>query len=154
MNFKFLILFSLIVTMKTSETTAQLFSNPESLFDPIPYGFSHLATLPSNSQLVFVAGQGGEEDKEGRLSPDFRAQVRQVLKNIEIALNTQQLDMNAVVKVTTLVVDHDENKLQIIIEEFAEVWPEKNFPVNTLIPVPKLALDNMLIEIDAIAIKK
>jgi enamine deaminase RidA (YjgF/YER057c/UK114 family) len=32
------------------------------------------------------------------------------------------------------------------------MWPDNKFPVNTLIPVPRLALDNMLIEIDAIAV--
>jgi enamine deaminase RidA (YjgF/YER057c/UK114 family) len=55
--------------------------------------------------------------------------------------------MNAVVKVTTLVVDHDGAKLQAIIDAFKKVWPDKNLPVNTLIPVPRLALDNMLMKL-------
>lgn len=59
--------------------------------------------------------------------------------------------MSSVVKVTTLVVDHDAEKLKIIIEEFQKMWPDKQFPVNTLIPVPKLALDGMLVEIEATA---
>lgn len=32
------------------------------------------------------------------------------------------------------------------------MWPAKDFPVNTLIPVPRLALDGMLVEIDAVAV--
>jgi enamine deaminase RidA (YjgF/YER057c/UK114 family) len=59
------------------------------------------------SKLVFVAGQGGEENKEGKLSADFRTQVRQSLQNIRIALQSQGIGMNTVVKVTTLVVEID-----------------------------------------------
>jgi enamine deaminase RidA (YjgF/YER057c/UK114 family) len=127
------------------------FSNPPSLFDPVPYGFSHLVKTPPGSRLVFVAGQGGEENKDGYLAPDFRRQTSQALQNIQKALRAHGLDMRSVVKVTTLVVDYNNERLQILVEEFQRVWPENNFPVNTLIPVARLALDNMLIEIDAIA---
>lgn len=128
-------------------------TNPAALFDPRPYGFSHVATVPADSQLIFVAGQGGEENTEGKLSPDFRTQLKHSLNNIWIALASQNALMSDVVKVTTLVVDHDQEKLKIIIDEFEQMWPDKKFPVNTLIPVPKLALEGMLVEIDAIALK-
>ncbi len=134
------------------EGYSQTFHNPDALFNPSPYGFSHVAVVPGGSKLVFIAGQGGEENKEGKLSSDFRTQVQHSLNNIKTALQSQQLTMKAVVKVTTLVVDHDAAKLNIIIEEFKKIWPDKQFPVNTLIPVPRLALDNMLVEIDAVAI--
>jgi enamine deaminase RidA (YjgF/YER057c/UK114 family) len=133
---------------------SQEFSNPDALFDPTPYGFSHVASVPVDSKFIFVAGQGGEENKEGKLSPDFRTQVRYALQNIAIALRSKELTMSAVVKVTTLVVDHTDDRLRVIIEEFEKTWPDKKFPVNTLIPVPRLALENMLVEIDAIAVMK
>jgi enamine deaminase RidA (YjgF/YER057c/UK114 family) len=137
-----------------NEGYSQKFHNPDALFNPTPYAFSHVAVVPAGGQLVFVAGQGGEENKEGKLSPDFRTQVQHALQNIQIALQSQESSMRSVVKVTTLVVNHDVEKLNIIIAEFEKMWPDKKFPVNTLIPVPKLALDNMLVEIDAVAIKK
>lgn len=133
---------------------AQQISNPPGLFDPIPYGFSHVATVPAGSKLVFVAGQGGEENTEGKLSKDFATQVEHSLNNIKTALTSQGVSMNAVVKVTTLVVDHNPEKLKAIIAAFEKVWPDKKFPVNTLIPVPRLALDGMLVEIDAVAVTK
>jgi enamine deaminase RidA (YjgF/YER057c/UK114 family) len=136
------------------EGYSQTFHNPDSLFDPSPYGFSHVAVVPGGSKLVFVAGQGGEENTEGKLSADFRTQVQHALNNIKTALQSQHISMQSVVKVTTLVVNHDMEKLNIIIEEFKKLWPNKKFPVNTLIPVPRLALDNMLVEIDAVAITK
>ncbi len=148
------ILTALLILSKMTTANAQTFHNPDALFNPSPYGFSHVAVVPGGSKLVFVAGQGGEENKEGKLSADFRTQVQHSLNNIKIALQTQQLSMKSVVKVTTLVVDHNAEKLNIIIDEFKKMWPDKQFPVNTLIPVPRLALDNMLVEIDAVAITK
>lgn len=149
MHYLFIILFTFTMA---STGYSQKFFNPEPLFDPSPYGFSHVAVVPAGSRFVFVAGQGGEENSEGKLSPDFRTQVQHALKNIEIALHLQGLSMGTVAKVTTLVVDHNDQKLRIIIQEFEKMWPAKNFPVNTLIPVPRLALDNMLVEIDATAV--
>ncbi len=135
-------------------TQAQEFKNPPSLFDPSPYGFSHMVAVPQGYTLVFIAGQGGEENTAGKLSSDFRRQVAFSLKNIKEALASDKLSMNNVVKLTTLVVDHDAEKLDIIVEEFNKVWSTKNFPINTLIPVPKLAIDGMLVEIEAIAVKR
>lgn len=148
------LLFALLTMIPTTHTSAQTITNPPALFNPIPYGFSHVASVPADSKLVFVAGQGGEEDTSGKLSTDFRRQTQQALRNIETALRSQGLNMKAVVKVTTLVVEHDAEKLRIITEEFYKMWPDKKFPVNTLIPVPRLAIDNMLVEIDAIAVSK
>lgn len=146
-------LFFLTAIIFTMTTQAQEFKNPSSLFDPSPYGFSHMVTVPEGYKLIFVAGQGGEENTEGKLTPDFRRQLVFSLKNIKDALEAENLSMNSVVKLTTLVVDHDEEKLNIIVEEFNKVWPEKNFPINTLIPVTKLAIHGMLIEIEALAVK-
>jgi enamine deaminase RidA (YjgF/YER057c/UK114 family) len=144
---------SLILTLTVMSAFAQKITNPKELFDPSAYGFSHVVSVSAPNQFIFVAGQGGEEDTNGKLTPDFRTQTRQSLKNIQIALKTQGSTMDDVVKVTTLVVDHDDEKLKIIIEEFEKMWPKKNFPVNTLIPVPRLAISGMLVEIDATALK-
>ena len=136
-----------------NQVQGQRITNPDALFNPTPYGFSHVVSVPANSEFIFVAGQGGEENSEGKLSNDFKTQVTYALKNISTALESQNADMNNVIKVTTLVVNHNEEKLDIIVEEFKRAWPGFNFPVNTLIPVSRLALDGMLVEIDAIAFK-
>jgi enamine deaminase RidA (YjgF/YER057c/UK114 family) len=126
-------------------------SNPERIYDPRPHGYSHVASVPAWSQLVFVAGQGGSKT-DGVLSPDFRTQVAIVFENIAIALASKGLKMENIAKLTTLVVDYDEAKHEILIEESNKIWPDQKFPVNTLIPVQKLALNGMLIEIDATAV--
>ena len=61
--------------------------------------------------------------------------------------------MHDIAKLTTLVVDYDEAKRQVLIEESQKIWPDLNFPVNTLIPVARLALKGLLIEIDATAVE-
>lgn len=136
-----IIIISMLSFFIMSDAISQKFFNSPQLFDPSPYGFSHIATVPVGSKLIFVAGQGGEKNENGDLDSVFRTQVKHSLNNIKIALQSQGISMNAVVKVTTLVVDHNAEKLKIIAEEFSIIWPKKNFPVNTLIPVPKLAAD-------------
>jgi len=126
-------------------------TNPEGIYDPRPHGYSHIAAVPAWSQLVFVAGQGGSRT-DGILSTDFSTQVAIVFENIAIALASKGLKMENIAKLTTLVVDYDEEKHRILIEESTKIWPDLKFPVNTLIPVQRLALTGMLIEIDATAI--
>ncbi|QIL38849.1 RidA family protein [Pedobacter sp. HDW13] len=126
-------------------------TNPEGIYDPRPHGYSHVAAVPAWSQLVFVAGQGGSRI-DGILSADFRTQVSIVFENIAIALASKGLKMENIAKLSTLVVDYDDEKHQVLIEESTKIWPDLKFPVNTLIPIQRLALKGMLIEIDATAI--
>lgn len=126
-------------------------SNPAGIYDPRPHGYSHVASVSANSSLVFVAGQGGSRT-DGVLSDDFRTQVSIVFENIALALKSKGLTMANIAKLTTLVVDYDEAKHEILIKESNKIWPDQKFPVNTLIPVQRLALTGMLIEIDATAI--
>lgn len=133
------------------QAQSQEISNPKGLYDPRPHGYSHMATVPANSILVFVAGQAGTDEK-GELSTDFRTQVRFTLKNMETALKSKGLTLKHIAKLTTLVVDYGPEKHKILIEESKKAWPDEKYPVNTLIPVSRLALDAMQIEIDATAV--
>jgi len=135
------------------ETNATQFINPAGLYDPTPNAYSHMVVVPAGNTLVYISGQGGET-ADGHLVNDFRAQVKQAFSNLGTALASQGLTFKDVVKQTTLVVDHSKEKLKILGEETSLVWPDKQFPVNTLIPVPQLALDGMLIEIEMLAVKR
>ncbi|MGD1919292.1 MAG: hypothetical protein ACFCAD_10625 [Pleurocapsa sp.] len=53
-------------------------------------------------------------------------------------------------KITILSVEHNEEKLKLISAKRKSFWLEHK-PASTLIPVPRLASDGMLFEIDAIA---
>ncbi len=128
------------------------FINPEGLYDPAANAYTHIAVVPAGQTLVYVSGQGGET-ADGSLVPDFRTQLKQAFDNLSKALACQGLTLQDVVKQTTLVVDHDQEKLRILTEVSLAIWTNRKCPVNTLIPVPRLALDGMLIEIEVMAVK-
>ncbi|MBL0728254.1 RidA family protein [Piscinibacter sp. HJYY11] len=128
--------------------------NPPALYDPVPNGYSHVAVAEGEAlRLVLASGQGGE-DREGRLLPTFREQLRQAIDNMLAALAAAGVAPGDVARTLVLVVDHTEEKLHMIGEEFDRVWGPALKPACTLVPVPRLALDGMLIEIEATAIQR
>ena len=64
--------------------------NPEGLYDPKPHGYSHMATVNSNSKMVFIAGQGGS-NMDGVLSDDFKEEKLQILNNVK-SMYMDQID--------------------------------------------------------------
>lgn len=124
--------------------------NPEGLYDPTPNGYSHVGLPAIGARLVFIAGQGGE-DVQGKLADDFRVQVRQALENVQTALRAVGGELSHVVKQTVLVVDHSQARLEVLGDELTAAYGPGQKPACTLIPVPRLALDGMLFEVEAIA---
>ena len=125
-------------------------SNPAGLYDPAPNGYSHLASVAGAARWLLVAGQGGETE-DGRLVPDFRGQVRQALANLKTALASAGAGTADVAKLTVLIVDHSEERLHVFGAELQAAFGYAAKPACTLIPVPRLALDGMLFEVEAIA---
>jgi enamine deaminase RidA (YjgF/YER057c/UK114 family) len=126
-------------------------TNPAGLYDPTANGYSHVASIAAGTRLVYVAGQGGETE-DGALAPDFRLQVRQALRNLSIAVTAAGARNSDVAKLTVLIVDHSEQRLQVFGEELALAFGDGAKPACTLIPVPRLALDGMLFEVEAVAV--
>ncbi|WP_047932579.1 RidA family protein [Pseudomonas putida] len=133
-----------------SHSTAFQLSNPEGLYDPSGNAYSHVAEVHADSRLLFIAGQGGE-DRNGQLSPLFAEQARQALANLEIALASKGASLAQVFKLTLLIVEHSETRLHEWAAEADRAWGRCMKPTCTLIPVPRLALDGMLVEIEAVA---
>ena len=125
-------------------------SNPEGLYDPSGNAYSHVAEVRADSRLLFIAGQGGE-DSQGQLSPVFAEQARQALANLELALASKGASLAQVFKLTLLIVEHSEARLGQWVAEADRAWGTRMKPTCTLIPVPRLALDGMLVEIEAVA---
>ncbi|BAP32498.1 endoribonuclease L-PSP [Chryseobacterium sp. StRB126] len=156
-SFIFILLFSSCLqtnndkTNKQKNMTSIAYKNPETLFDPTPFAFSHAASSVGNGNYVFISGQSGGEDLHHNLSEDFRQQVQFALRNLETVLKEYDLKPDDVLKITVLIVDHNQERLKIWTEEMHKVWKNNKFPASTLIPVPGLALDGMMIEVDAIA---
>lgn len=133
--------------MLTSELK---FINPTGLYDPTPNGYTHIVIVPTHKDIVYIAGQGGE-DKNGNLSTNFVDQLKQAFNNLQIALAAAGTSPENVVKINTYIVGHDELKLEQLTSKISTIWGQKA-PAQTLVPVPRLALDGMLFEVDAIAV--
>ncbi|HWW27368.1 MAG TPA: RidA family protein, partial [Caulobacter sp.] len=87
----------------------------------------------------------------GALAADFAAQVEQALANLRTALAQAGATLADVVKLTVLIVDHSQDRLAIFGERLVQALDGAPAPTCTLIPVPRLALDGMLFEIEATA---
>jgi enamine deaminase RidA (YjgF/YER057c/UK114 family) len=129
------------------------FINPNGLYDPRPNGYSHVVIAAVPARIIYIAGQGGE-NAAGELSSDFKTQVEQALSNLQTALTAAAARHTDVAKITALIVDHSEARLHIFSNALRAMWGDDPAPACTLIPVPRLALDGMLFEIEATAIRQ
>lgn len=124
--------------------------NPQNLYDPSPNGYSTAVITPREGRVAYISGQGGQ-DSTGALSPDFAVQVKQAYSNLRSALDALGARPDQVAKLTVFVVDHDMSKLEVLTRNVKEVFG-KTLPAQTLVPVPKLAVDGMLFEVEAVAV--
>ena len=126
--------------------------NPNALGDSSGYGFSQVVVVPSDRTHIYIAGQGGRNPQTGEMPTTFEAQMKQAFVNLRAALDAAGATPEQVVKITILSVDHTREKQQLISAERNAMWSDAQVkPASTLIPVPRLAGDDMLFEIDAIA---
>ena len=124
--------------------------NPPNLFDPTPNGYSTAVIVPAGAKIAYISGQGGQ-DSTGGLVPDFAAQVKQAYANLGAALEGLGATPDQVAKLTIFVVDHDMSKLGVLTENVKAMFGDR-LPAQTLVPVPKLAIEPMLFEVEAIVV--
>ncbi|RVA35519.1 RidA family protein [Mesorhizobium sp. M7A.F.Ca.US.001.01.1.1] len=124
--------------------------NPQALYDPSPNGYSTAVIAPLGARIAYISGQGGQ-DSTGTLSPDFAVQVKQAYANLHAALEGIGARPDQVAKLTVFVVDHDMSKLEVLTRNVKDMFGEA-LPAQTLVPVPKLAIDPMLFEVEATVI--
>jgi enamine deaminase RidA (YjgF/YER057c/UK114 family) len=122
--------------------------NPDSLHDPVGFGYSHIAR--ATGELVLVAGQYASGPDGQVVAEDFAEQVRVSFANLGKALAAAGRDYGDVVQLRTYIVDHDTDKLKILAEAVREIWGDLP-PTQTLVGVAALALPEMRFEVDAIA---
>jgi reactive intermediate/imine deaminase len=124
------------------------FLSPATL--PAPFGYSHVVDA-AGSRLVYVSGQV-PLDRDGRLvgEGDLDAQTRQVFENLTAALEAAQASWADVVKLNYFVVDVSRiASVRAIRDEYVDT---EHPPASTLVEVSRLFRDDVLIEIDAVAV--
>ena len=121
---------------------------------PQPLGAYSVGMSVNAGKLIYVAGQVGV-DLSGSLvgQGDAAAQTRQVLQNIGGVLAAAGAGFSNVVEFTTYVVGRD--SVQGFIDGrnqvYPEIFPNGDFPPNTLLVVDGLVREEFLVEIKAVA---
>ena len=133
---------------QSNSTATPQIVNPSHLHDPTPNGYSTAVIAPNAGRLAFISGQGGQ-DQTGGLSPDFGTQVAQAYANLGAVLDAMGATPTNVVKLTVFVVDHDMSKLGVLTQNVMQMFGDR-LPAQTLVPVPMLAIDPMLFEVEAV----
>lgn len=122
-------------------------TNPTTLSKPT--GYTHVVEV-NRGRTIYIAGQVAF-DASGSLvgKGDFAAQTRQVMENLKAALAAAGATFDNVVKVNTYVTDMSQlPKLREIRASYFGTNP----PASTLVQVVGLALPDLMIEIEAIAV--
>ena len=102
---------------------------------------------------VFVAGRtarGADDAVVGK--GDMRAQIRKICENIRISLNAVGADFRDVTRTITYVAEPHVEEYKSCLEELFEYFTSDAFPTNTMIGVKRLAMPEMMLEIDVQAI--
>ena len=121
---------------------------------PPPLGAYSVGMTVNAGRLLYVAGQVGV-NVEGNLvgQGDAAAQTRQVLQNIGHVLAAAGAGFSNVVEFTTYVVGRE--SVQGFIngrnQVFPDIFPNGDYPPNTLLVVDGLVREEFLVEIKAVA---
>lgn len=132
-------------------TQIRIFS-PDTLGKPL--GQYSQITRVKASEFAFIAGQLAT-DKEGNVvgADDFDAQCTQIFRNIESALKSIDAGWGNVVQFTTYMVHSQDipKFMAFRLREFPKLFPDGNYPPNTLLMIDRLVGEPFLIEVQAIA---
>lgn len=128
------------------------FINPTELMTP--RGFTHVvASRPGKT--IYISGQTAVE-ANGEIvgKGDLRVQTEKTYANLQFALNAAGANFEDVVKINIYVLNLTSQAVGIIREVRTKYYSPTHPPASTLVGVPALAVDGLLIEIEAIAVVK
>lgn len=123
------------------------FINPATL--STPPGYTHVVEI-NRGRTIFISGQVALDSTGKLVGPqDFQAQAQQVFKNLKAALAAVGADFTDVVKLNMYVIDISQLlPLREIRDRYVNI---NNPPASTLIEVRRLAREEFLLEIEAVA---
>jgi enamine deaminase RidA (YjgF/YER057c/UK114 family) len=122
--------------------------NPPDL--PRPFGYSHVAEV-SGGKTIYISGQVALDRSGQLIGPgDLSAQTEQVFVNLQGALAAVGADFAAVVKLTYFLLDI--SQIQIVREVRDQFVNVQQPPASSAVEVRRLFRDDLLIEVEAIAV--
>jgi enamine deaminase RidA (YjgF/YER057c/UK114 family) len=127
--------------------------NPPTLLQP--RGYTHVVTVEGGGKMVFISGQVAV-DKDGKLvgPGDLKTQIRQAASNLKLALEAAGATAADLVKTNTYIVNYKQADYSALREARAELFPAGDPPASTLVGVTSLAVDGLMVEMEAIAVVK
>lgn len=130
---------------------AKSHSNPESIHRPHNDAYSHVVVVESG-RLAFLSGQVAF-DREGRVlgGDDVGQQARHAYRNLRSAIEALGATTADIVKLTTFVVGDAPTQLPALGRTRAEVLQLDVPPASTLVGIDSLAIDGLLVEVEAVA---
>lgn len=124
--------------------------NPQALPDWSGMFSQVVVTEKNGLKFVHISGQVGvDETKKLVGDGSLKAQTKQALTNLRLALESVGASIHDVVKLLIYVVDYEYEQAGIIREELRAVFPSERLPALSLLGVAALAEKHFLIEIDA-----
>jgi reactive intermediate/imine deaminase len=124
------------------------FINPEAMHHPT--GYTHVVEVTAG-RPVYIAGQVALDRTGALVGPgDIRAQARQVFDNLQAALEAVGAGFEQVVKLTCYLVDA--TQLPVVREVRDQYVNTQQPPASTAVEVRRLVRDDLLIEIEAVAV--
>jgi len=126
---------------------------PKTLFQRALEGrvlYTHVVVAETQA-LIFISGQLARDKSGNIVGPrDMRAQIRQVGENLRSALEAAGATLDDLVKMTPFVTDIDEFFRHV---DIRHDYLGVALPASTTVEVRRLAHPDLLVEIEAIAIK-
>jgi len=127
--------------------------NPPTLLQP--RGYTQVVTVEGGGKMVFISGQVAV-DKDGKVvgPGDLKTQIRQAASNLKLALEAAGATAVDIVKTNTYIVNYKQADYSALREARAESFPSGEPPASTLVGVTSLAIEGLMVEMEAIAVVK
>jgi len=113
--------------------------------------FTQMITVSGNAKTIYIGGQNAVNESGELIGrDDLELQTRQVLKNIEVLLASENVDFKNLIKLNIYLLNGCDPRIGLkAFQEYVGVM--ENPPLITVLFVSGFALPGCLIEIDGIA---
>jgi enamine deaminase RidA (YjgF/YER057c/UK114 family) len=116
--------------------------------------YSHGMVAPGG-EIVVVAGQVGMDERRAVAVGDVGAQTKQALENVRAIVEAAGCTMGHIVRLQTFLTHAEDIPAFMAArgEVFPKYFPDGAYPPNTLLVVSRLVQPELLVEIEAMAVK-
>ena len=126
---------------------------PATLFDSQPFEFAQVVTVEGARRTIYCAGQTAIAKDLAVIGPgDYAQQAEEAYRNVALALAAAGATPADVVFLRNYVVGYNPSHIEVINQARRKAWGAHEFPAATLLGVAALALPELLIEVEAIAV--